>query len=160
VDGLASPLHWPMAHKPPTEGTRLACKATSGLVAVVVSRVCQGKGSFPGHCYWLEVLSSSVPTHGISHSKMGSYKVVLTPLQGHDVISVCSPGIATLGGNGMDSVLECSMPGVHGFQLLRSIVVGAEDRRYPRPMMSNTYPHHRAPEHPETWVPFSGIWVR
>jgi hypothetical protein len=38
-----------------------------------------GKGSFLRCCYWLEVLSSSVPAHEISHSKMGSYQVVLTP---------------------------------------------------------------------------------
>jgi hypothetical protein len=32
-----------------------------------------------GIVYWQEVLSSSVPTHGISHSKIGSYRAVLTP---------------------------------------------------------------------------------
>jgi hypothetical protein len=31
-------------------------------------------------------LSSMVPVHGISHSKMGSYQVQITPWQGHDVI--------------------------------------------------------------------------
>jgi hypothetical protein len=64
----------------------LACEAPSGLVAVVVGDVCRGKGSFPGCCYWLEDLSSSVHAHGISHSKMGSYQTVLTPWQGRDVI--------------------------------------------------------------------------
>jgi hypothetical protein len=64
---------------PPTEGTRLACEAPSGLVAVVVGDVCRGKGSFSGHCYWQKVLSCLVPAHGISHSKMGSYQAVLTP---------------------------------------------------------------------------------
>jgi hypothetical protein len=59
--------------------TGLACEAPSGLVVVLVSDVCRGKGSFPGHCYWLEVLSTLVPAHGISHSKMGSYQAVLTP---------------------------------------------------------------------------------
>jgi hypothetical protein len=39
--------------------------APSGLVVVMVGDVCRGKGSFPGRCYWLEVLSTSVPAHGI-----------------------------------------------------------------------------------------------
>jgi hypothetical protein len=52
----------------------------------MVEDVCRGKGSFLGHCCWLEVLSSLVLAHEISHSKMGSYQVVLTPWQGHDVI--------------------------------------------------------------------------
>jgi hypothetical protein len=53
---------------------------------MVVSDVSRGKGSFLGRFYWLEVLSSSIPAHGISHSKMGSYQAMLTPWQGHDVI--------------------------------------------------------------------------
>jgi hypothetical protein len=51
----------------------------SGHVEVVISDVCQGKGSFPGRCYRLEVLSALVPVHGISHSKMGSYQAVINP---------------------------------------------------------------------------------
>jgi hypothetical protein len=69
-----------------TEGTGLACEAPSSLVTVVVGDVCQGKRSFPGHCYWLEVFSSSVPVHRILHSKMGCYQAVHTHLQGHDVV--------------------------------------------------------------------------
>jgi hypothetical protein len=57
----------------------LAGEAPSGLVAMTVGDVCRGKGNFPGCCYWLEVLSSLVPTRGISHSKMGSYQAVLPP---------------------------------------------------------------------------------
>jgi hypothetical protein len=70
VDGLASPYTglWRVAAY---KGTGLACEAR--LVAVVVSDICRRKGSFSGRCYWLEVLSSSVPAHGISYSKMGSY---------------------------------------------------------------------------------------
>jgi hypothetical protein len=52
--------------------------------------------------------------HGISHSKMGSYQVVIAPWQGHDVILACSPGKATSGGAGMDSLLECSVLGARG----------------------------------------------
>jgi hypothetical protein len=70
----------------PTEGIGLACEAPSSLITVVVGDVCQGKGSFLGRCYWLEVLSFFIPIHGISHSEMGSYQAVLTPLHGHDVI--------------------------------------------------------------------------
>jgi hypothetical protein len=79
VDGLASPLHRPMEHSGQLE-------ASSGLVMVMVCDVCQGKGSFPGRCYPLEVLSSLVPVHRILHSKMGSYQAVITPRQGHDAI--------------------------------------------------------------------------
>jgi hypothetical protein len=64
----------------PTEGTGLASEAPSSFVTVMVGDVCRGKGSFPGHCYWLKALSSSVPAHGILYSKMGSYQAVLTPL--------------------------------------------------------------------------------
>jgi hypothetical protein len=46
----------------------------------------EGREASRGIIYWLEVLSSLVPAHGISHSKMGSYYAVLTPWQGHDVI--------------------------------------------------------------------------
>jgi hypothetical protein len=53
---------------------------------VMVSDVCQGKGSFLGHCYRLKALSSLVRVLGISHIKMGSYQAVVTPWQGHDVI--------------------------------------------------------------------------
>jgi hypothetical protein len=53
---------------------------------VVVGNVCRGKGSIPGRCYRLEVLSSLIPVHGISDSKMSFYQAVLTPWQGHDVI--------------------------------------------------------------------------
>jgi hypothetical protein len=92
---------------------------------VMVGDVCQGKGSFSGLCYRLEVLSFLVPAHVISHSKMGSYQAVLTPWQGHDVILACSPGIATSGSDGMDSLLKCLVPGACGLLLLRPIVVDA-----------------------------------
>jgi hypothetical protein len=84
-DGLASPLHQPTVHSSLLRGWGLP-EAPSGLVALVVSDVCRGKGSFLGHCYWLEVLSSLVPVHGISHSKMGSYQAAIILRQGHDVI--------------------------------------------------------------------------
>jgi hypothetical protein len=95
----------------PTKGTGLACEALSGLVVVMVGDVCRVKGSFPGCRYRLEVLSSLVHVHGISHSKMNSYQAVITPWQGHDVIQACSLGIATSGSARMDSLLECSVPG-------------------------------------------------
>jgi hypothetical protein len=56
---------------------------------------------------------------------MGSYQVVLTPWQGHDVIYACSLGIEASGGDGMDSLLECSVPGVRESLLLCPIMVGA-----------------------------------
>jgi hypothetical protein len=85
VDGLASPAPAYGTYRP-IEGTGLACEAPSGLVAMMVSDVCRGKGRFSGRCYRLEVLSSLVPVHGISHSKMGSYQAMITPWQGHNVI--------------------------------------------------------------------------
>jgi hypothetical protein len=45
----------------------------------MVGDVYQGKGSFLGCCYWLEILSSLVPPHVIPHSKIGSYQAVLSP---------------------------------------------------------------------------------
>jgi hypothetical protein len=87
----------------------LTCEASFGLVVVKVSDVCHGKGSFLRHCYWLEVLSSLVPVTG---------NVCRAP-------SYYSLGIAMLGGTGMDSLLECSVPVGHGLLPLRPIVAGA-----------------------------------
>jgi hypothetical protein len=79
VDGLASLLRWPTVYSHLPGGIGFASEASSGLVVVMVGDVCRGKGCFQGCCYWLEALSSLVPAHGISYSKMGSYQMVFTP---------------------------------------------------------------------------------
>jgi hypothetical protein len=91
---------------------------------------------------------------------MGSYQEVFIPCQDHDVIWACSLGIAAPGGGEMDALLECVVPRVCGFLLLRPIVVGAQDWRYLTPARGNAYPHQGALGHAEALVPFSGTWVR
>jgi hypothetical protein len=49
--------------------------------------------------------------------------------------------------DGMDSLLECIIPGARGFLLLHPIVV-------------DTYPHRGASGYAEARVPFPGSWVR
>jgi hypothetical protein len=46
---------------------------SSGLLAVIVGGVCQGKGSFRGHHYLMEDLSSSILVDGILHIVNGFY---------------------------------------------------------------------------------------
>jgi hypothetical protein len=64
------------------------------------------------------------------------------------------------GDDEMNFLLECVVPQAHGFLLLHPIVVGAYDRRYPRPAMGDAYPDQGAPGHAEARVPFPGCWVR
>jgi hypothetical protein len=40
---------------------------SSGLIVVMVSDVCRGKGSFLGRRYLMEDFSSSIPAYGILH---------------------------------------------------------------------------------------------
>jgi hypothetical protein len=47
VDGLATPLHQPMAHSRLPRGQGLP-EVPSGLLAVVVSHVCREKKKLPG----------------------------------------------------------------------------------------------------------------
>jgi hypothetical protein len=49
---------------------------------------------------------------------------MLIPWQSHDGIYACSPGLAMLGDDGMDSILVCALSGVRGFLLLCPIVPG------------------------------------
>jgi hypothetical protein len=65
-----------------------------------------------------------------------------------------------LGGDGMDSLLECIVLGACEFLLLCPIVACAYERCYLRPAMGDTYPHWGALEHAEARVPFPGSWVR
>jgi hypothetical protein len=60
-------------------------------------------------------------------------------------------------GGKLDALLERMMLGACGFLLLRPIVVGAWDRRYPRLAMGNAYPHRGVLEHAEAQVPFSRV---
>jgi hypothetical protein len=43
-------------------------------------------------------------------------------------------------GDGMDSTLECVVPGVRGFLLLHPIMASAYDRRLPRLETGDAYP--------------------
>jgi hypothetical protein len=54
---------------PPVQETRPTCKTSSDLVVAMGGVVCQGEGSFLGHCYRLDVLSSLVPVHRILYCK-------------------------------------------------------------------------------------------
>jgi hypothetical protein len=53
------------------------------------------------------------------------YQMVLIPWQSHDGIYACSLGLTMLGGDGMDSTIECIFSSARGFQLLCPIVPGA-----------------------------------
>jgi hypothetical protein len=67
-DRLAYPLHWPMTHCHLLR--RWGLPAGRRLVFMVMGGgVCREGGSFPGHRYLLEVLSSLVHIHRILHSK-------------------------------------------------------------------------------------------
>jgi hypothetical protein len=84
VDGLATPLHRPMVHSrlPRGQGFPMRCRLVLSRWWLVM--FVRGKGSFPGRCCRLEVLTSLVPVYGVSHSKMGFYRAVITSWQGHD----------------------------------------------------------------------------
>jgi hypothetical protein len=73
---------------------------------------------------------------------------------------VCSPGIEKSGDDEMDSLLDCSVPGVRGSLLLCPIMVGAYDRHNLRPTTGDNYLYRGAPDHAGTQVPFPGNCVR
>jgi hypothetical protein len=78
VDRLASPLYRPMAHSRLPRGQGLPVRRCLVLSWWWSAIFFLGKQSF-ARCYWLEVMSSLVPAHGISHSKMGFYQGYLPP---------------------------------------------------------------------------------
>jgi hypothetical protein len=52
------------------------------------------------------------------------YKVALIHWWSHEDIWACTPGLAMLGGDGMDFILECVLLGVRGFLLLCPFMPG------------------------------------
>jgi hypothetical protein len=79
MDGLASPLYQPMAHSRLPREQGLPIRHRLVLSRWWSALFVGGKEASRGSHYQLEVLSSLVPIHGISRSKMGSYQAVITP---------------------------------------------------------------------------------
>jgi hypothetical protein len=63
-------------------------------------------------------------------------------------------------GNRIYCILECIVPVVRGFLLLRPIMADAENQRHPRPKMGDSYLQRGTRGLAEAWVPILDHWVR